>query len=103
MPSSKIYLFLYLYFNNLLNKISKNDYLYLFQDQISILNALAEDIHCRYSLACTKLRELLSPLLDSETPNMAHMQHFFKLTKELHRSYHPSVDAQRILAAFHVS
>lgn len=46
------------------------------QAQIKALNSLHEDVHCRYSLASCKLLELLTPLLNSDVSNIAHMQAF---------------------------
>lgn len=46
------------------------------QAQIKALNSLHEDVHCRYSLASCKLLELLTPLLNSDVSNVAHMQAF---------------------------
>lgn len=38
-----------------------------FQTQLTVLSSVVEDIGCRYSLACSKLRSLLNPLLMSPT------------------------------------
>ncbi|XP_075144573.1 BIR repeat containing ubiquitin-conjugating enzyme [Haematobia irritans] len=46
------------------------------QAQLKALNSLHEDVHCRYSLASCKLLELLTPLLNSDVSNVAHMQAF---------------------------
>lgn len=37
-----------------------------------MLNALQEDIHCRYSLACNKLQTLLQPYIYQESANSSH-------------------------------
>lgn len=37
------------------------------QTQLTVLSSVVEDIGCRYSLACSKLRSLLNPLLMSPT------------------------------------
>ncbi|XP_069180397.1 baculoviral IAP repeat-containing protein 6 isoform X6 [Procambarus clarkii] len=44
----------------LMNKVSA-------QTQLTVLGSVVEDIGCRYSLACSKLRSLLNPLLMSPT------------------------------------
>ncbi|XP_037827973.1 baculoviral IAP repeat-containing protein 6 isoform X2 [Lucilia sericata] len=44
--------------------------------QIKALQSLHEDVHCRYSLASCKLLELLTPLLNADVSNVAHMQAF---------------------------
>ncbi|XP_017761383.1 PREDICTED: baculoviral IAP repeat-containing protein 6 [Eufriesea mexicana] len=49
--------------------------------QCNILSALAEDVHCRFSLATEKLKSLLDPLLCSETTNVMHMQHYLSFSK----------------------
>lgn len=46
------------------------------QAQIKALHSLHEDVHCRYSLASCKLLELLTPLLNADVSNVAHMQAF---------------------------
>ncbi|KAM7359256.1 BIR repeat containing ubiquitin-conjugating enzyme isoform 2-T2 [Cochliomyia hominivorax] len=44
--------------------------------QINALHSLYEDVHCRYSLASCKLLDLLTPLLNADVSNVAHMQAF---------------------------
>lgn len=44
--------------------------------QIKALTSLHEDVHCRYSLASCKLLELLTPLLNADITNVAHMHAF---------------------------
>ncbi|KAL5282756.1 BIRC6 family protein [Megaselia abdita] len=51
-------------------------------NQIKPLKSLYEDVHCRYSLASTKLIELLNPVLSSEMSNVAHMQAFINRDEE---------------------
>ncbi|XP_055678934.1 baculoviral IAP repeat-containing protein 6 isoform X2 [Lutzomyia longipalpis] len=50
--------------------------------QLKILHSLFEDVHCRYSLASSKLMELLDPLLSSDASNMSHMQAYLYRMKE---------------------
>lgn len=50
------------------------------QAQIKALQSLHEDVHCRYSLASCKLLEMLTPLLNADVSNVAHMQAF--ITKQ---------------------
>ncbi|XP_037945587.1 baculoviral IAP repeat-containing protein 6-like isoform X2 [Teleopsis dalmanni] len=52
------------------------------QAQIKALTSLYEDVHCRYSLASCKLLELLSPVLNCEISNVAHMQAFINKQHE---------------------
>ncbi|XP_063222017.1 baculoviral IAP repeat-containing protein 6 isoform X2 [Bacillus rossius redtenbacheri] len=69
------------------------------QTQLMLLSALFEDTHCRYSLACAKLQDLLSPLLNAETPNVVNMYHYLQKDKEIDKMY-PSADTQKILVAY---
>lgn len=50
--------------------------------QMKILKALYEDVHCRYCLSSSKLMDLLQPLINSESSNIAHMQAFLNRIKE---------------------
>ncbi|KDR13250.1 hypothetical protein L798_12638, partial [Zootermopsis nevadensis] len=69
------------------------------QAQLSVLSALFEDIHCRYSLACAKLQEFLTPLLTSEIPNVVHMHHYLQRGRDIEK-YFPSPEGQKILTAY---
>ena len=50
--------------------------------QLKILKALYEDVHCRYCLSSSKLTEILTPLINSDTSNIAHMQAFLNRMKD---------------------
>lgn len=52
--------------------------------QLKALNSLYEDVHCRYSLASSKLAELLDPLFNSDISNVAHMQAYLNKNSECH-------------------
>lgn len=54
--------------------------------QLKVLNALFEDVHCRYCLSSSKLSEYLQPFLNNETSNMSHMQAFLNKNRELDES-----------------
>lgn len=54
--------------------------------QLKVLNALFEDVHCRYCLSSSKLSEYLQPFLNNETSNMSHMQAFLNKNKEADES-----------------
>jgi baculoviral IAP repeat-containing protein 6 len=69
---------------------------------LSVLSALFEDIHCRYSLACAKLQEFLTPLLTSEIPNVVHMHHYLQRGRDVEKNF-PSPEGQKILTAYQVS
>lgn len=66
-------------------------------EQIKPLKSLYEDVHCRYSLASTKLIDLLSPVLNSEMSNVAHMQAF------INRDEEGSTSNTKIVTVFEVS
>ncbi|XP_015038690.2 baculoviral IAP repeat-containing protein 6 isoform X3 [Drosophila pseudoobscura] len=52
------------------------------QAQLKSLNALYEDVHCRYSLASTKLMDVLAPMRHSELSNVAHLQAFINKQRD---------------------
>ncbi|KAH8417362.1 hypothetical protein KR222_009764, partial [Zaprionus bogoriensis] len=52
------------------------------QAHLKSLNALYDDVHCRYSLASCKLMELLSPMRNSELSNVAHLQAFISKQRD---------------------
>ncbi|XP_046401534.1 baculoviral IAP repeat-containing protein 6 [Ischnura elegans] len=68
--------------------------------QLSILSALFEDIHCRYSLACARLQDLLDPLLASETPNVVHMHSYLQRKRDVEKGSPLSDDTQKITSAY---
>lgn len=65
---------------------------------------MLEDIHCRYALACSRLRELLSPLLQAETPNAAHMHCYLQRTRDMDRQLSFNLDStnQKVFSAYQV-
>lgn len=52
------------------------------QAHLKSLNALYEDVHCRFSLASCKLMELLAPMRNSELSNVAHLQAFINKQRD---------------------
>lgn len=46
-----------------------------------MLCGMMEDVQCRYSLACSRLREQLTPFLMSEVSNVDHMNHYLNKGK----------------------
>ncbi|XP_070142867.1 dual E2 ubiquitin-conjugating enzyme/E3 ubiquitin-protein ligase BIRC6 isoform X3 [Drosophila kikkawai] len=52
------------------------------QTQLKSLNALYEDVHCRYSLASCKLMDMLTPMRNSELSNVAHLQAFINKQRD---------------------
>lgn len=50
--------------------------------QLKALRSLYEDVHCRYSLASSKLAELLDPLFNGDISNVAHMQAYLNQPRD---------------------
>lgn len=71
------------------------------QAQIKALNSLYEDVHCRYSLASCKLMELLTPILNCELSNVAHMQAFIQ--KQRDEENNSNMDNSKIVTMYEVS
>ena len=70
------------------------------QAQVKALNSLYEDVHCRYSLASCKLMELLTPILNCELSNVAHMQAFIQ--KQRDEENNSSMDNSKIVTIYEV-
>ncbi|KAL7288200.1 hypothetical protein TKK_0017750 [Trichogramma kaykai] len=51
------------------------------ESQCTVLSALAEDVHCRFTLATERLKSYLDPLLCAETANVLHMQYYLSQGK----------------------
>ncbi|KAB0803392.1 hypothetical protein PPYR_00362 [Photinus pyralis] len=52
------------------------------ENQLNVLSMLLEDVNCRYSLACSKLKELLHPFLTSSITNASHLSAYMNIMKE---------------------
>ncbi|KAJ8958619.1 hypothetical protein NQ318_016341 [Aromia moschata] len=52
------------------------------EKQLNILSKLFEDISCRYSLACSKLKELLHPFLVADMKNAVHLSTYMNIMKD---------------------
>lgn len=52
------------------------------ENQLNVLSMLLEDVNCRYSLACSKLKDLLHPLLTSGISNTSHLSTYMNIMKE---------------------
>ncbi|CAB0044915.1 unnamed protein product [Trichogramma brassicae] len=52
------------------------------ESQCTVLSALAEDVHCRFTLATERLKSYLDPLLCAETANVLHMQYYLSQGKQ---------------------
>ncbi|KRT83410.1 hypothetical protein AMK59_4811 [Oryctes borbonicus] len=60
------------------NKLSQAD----LENQLNILTMLFEDVSCRYSLACSKLKDLLRPFLMSDSSNAAHLSAYMETIRD---------------------
>lgn len=49
---------------------------------LSVLSKLYEDVSCRYSLACSKLKDLLHPYLMSDIPNSSHLSAYMNIIRD---------------------
>lgn len=49
---------------------------------LGILSKLYEDVSCRYSLACSKLKDLLHPYLMSDIPNSSHLSAYMNIIRD---------------------
>ncbi|XP_060536619.1 baculoviral IAP repeat-containing protein 6 [Cylas formicarius] len=52
------------------------------EKQVAILSKLLEDISCRYSLACSKLKNLLQPFLVADIKNAMHLSAYMNILKD---------------------
>lgn len=67
--------------------------------QIKALKSLYDDVHCRYSLSSSKLIELLTPILNSELCNIAHMHAYINKLKDDDNQ----IDNAKIVSMYDVS
>lgn len=49
---------------------------------LTVLSKLYEDVSCRYSLACSKLKDLLHPYLMSDIPNSSHLSAYMNIIRD---------------------
>ncbi|KAG8233771.1 hypothetical protein J437_LFUL003842, partial [Ladona fulva] len=68
--------------------------------QLAVLSLLFDDIHCRYSLACARLQDLLDPILASEAPNVVHMHSYLQMKKDHERGSPPSDETKKVTSAY---
>ncbi|KAF5297110.1 hypothetical protein FQA39_LY02690 [Lamprigera yunnana] len=52
------------------------------ENQLNVLSMLLEDVNCRYSLACSKLKDLLHPFLTSGITNASHLSAYMNIMKD---------------------
>lgn len=70
-------------------------------NQLNVLSVLMEDVNCRYSLACSKLKDLLHPFLTSNVTNTSHMSAYMNIMKECNGS-NVSSDNVKLFSAYQV-
>lgn len=71
------------------------------EKQINILSKLFEDISCRYSLACSKLKELLQPFLVADMKNAIHLATYMNILKDRNMNVN-NVENNKIFSAYQV-
>lgn len=72
------------------------------EKQLNILSKLFEDISCRYSLACSKLKELLHPFLIADMKNVLHLYTYMDISKDRMLGI-TNVEHSKIFNAYQVS
>ncbi|XP_050306481.1 baculoviral IAP repeat-containing protein 6 isoform X2 [Anthonomus grandis grandis] len=53
-----------------------------YEKQLNVLSKLLEDIGCRYSLACSKLKDYLQPFLIADMKNTSHLSTYINILKD---------------------
>lgn len=71
------------------------------EKQLNILSKLFEDISCRYSLACSKLKELLHPFLVADMKNAVHLATYMNILKDRNLNFNNS-ENNKIFSAYQV-
>lgn len=70
--------------------------------QLSVLSKLFEDVSCRYSLACSKLKELLHPYLISDISNTSHLASYMQVKSGEKNGNFTNTEHAKIFAAYQV-
>lgn len=70
-----------------------------YEKQVGILSKLLEDISCRYSLVCSKLKDYLQPFLIADVKNTCHLSSYLRATQDAH-SFGPKSDEQKLISAY---
>lgn len=73
------------------------------ENQINILSMLLEDVSCRYSLACSRLKDLLHPLLTSDIPNSVHMAAYMNIVRDTCDQGPLTADNIKVFTAYQVT
>lgn len=71
------------------------------EKQLNVLSKLFEDISCRYSLACSKLKELLQPFLVADMKNAIHLATYMNILKDRNMNIH-NAENNKIFSAYQV-
>lgn len=67
---------------------------------LTVLSKLYEDVSCRYSLACSKLKDLLHPYLMSDIPNSSHLSAYMNIIREKGSSCVTDAENSKIFTAY---
>lgn len=71
------------------------------EKQRGVLSKLFEDISCRYSLACSKLKELLHPFLVADLKNSVHLATYINIVQDKNMNIN-NIEYNKILSAYQV-
>lgn len=80
------------------NKLSQAD----LEGQLNILALLLEDVSCRYSLACSKLKDLLHPFLMSDSSNAAHLSAYMETIRDRSNGSIGTMENMKIVNVYQV-
>lgn len=70
-------------------------------NQMNVLSMLLEDVSCRYSLACSKLKDLLHPFLTSGITNASHLSAYMNIMKD-NSTNNTNTENSKIFSAYQV-
>lgn len=70
-----------------------------YDKQLGILSKLLEDISCRYSLACSKLKDCLQPFLIADMKNTLHLSTYINILKDKNMSI-TNAEHSKIFSAY---
>lgn len=73
------------------------------ETQLNILTMLFEDVSCRYSLSCSKLKDLLHPYLMSDSSNAAHLYAYMDTVRDRTSGGGNTVDNSKVFNVYQVS
>ncbi|XP_048523189.1 baculoviral IAP repeat-containing protein 6, partial [Dendroctonus ponderosae] len=70
-----------------------------YEKQLGVLSKLLEDISCRYSLVCSKLKDYLQPFLIADVKNTCHLSSYLRTTQSSYRTG-SKTDEQKLISAY---